>query len=128
WRVAMTAAWVLATASAAGREAQRASESLDQAWSARVPGAQGESHREGVIAPGDSREEEIASEARGLTMRFGNLVAVDHVNFRSARCGSFGFRGSNGCGKSTSMKMVTGRLPASEGEAWRCGQPVDPKD
>ncbi|HAN7318628.1 TPA: ribosome-associated ATPase/putative transporter RbbA, partial [Escherichia coli] len=36
--------------------------------------------------------------------------------------------GSNGCGKSTTMKMLTGLLPASEGEAWLFGQPVDPKD
>ncbi|MQK37873.1 ABC transporter ATP-binding protein/permease, partial [Escherichia coli] len=35
---------------------------------------------------------------------------------------------SNGCGKSTTMKMLTGLLPASEGEAWLFGQPVDPKD
>ncbi|HBC1314205.1 TPA: ribosome-associated ATPase/putative transporter RbbA, partial [Escherichia coli] len=40
----------------------------------------------------------------------------------------FGFLGSNGCGKSTTMKMLTGLLPASEGEAWLFGQPVDPKD
>ncbi|WP_163348071.1 ATP-binding cassette domain-containing protein, partial [Enterobacter hormaechei] len=63
-----------------------------------------------------------------LTMRFGNFVAVDHVNFRIARGEIFGFLGSNGCGKSTTMKMLTGLLPASEGEAWLFGQPVDPKD
>ena len=61
-------------------------------------------------------------------MRFGNFVAVDHVNFRIARGEIFGFLGSNGCGKSTTMKMLTGLLPASEGEAWLFGQPVDPKD
>ncbi|GHK54605.1 hypothetical protein KPZU09_43410 [Klebsiella pneumoniae] len=61
-------------------------------------------------------------------MRFGNFVAVDHVNFRIARGEIFGFLGSNGCGKSTTMKMLTGLLPASEGEARLFGQPVDPKD
>ncbi|HGB9712367.1 TPA: ribosome-associated ATPase/putative transporter RbbA, partial [Escherichia coli] len=55
-------------------------------------------------------------------------VAVDHVNFRIPRGEIFGFLGSNGCGKSTTMKMLTGLLPASEGEAWLFGQPVDPKD
>ena len=61
-------------------------------------------------------------------MRFGSFVAVDHVNFRIPRGEIFGFLGSNGCGKSTTMKMLTGLLPASEGEAWLFGQPVDPKD
>ncbi|EGK3862329.1 ribosome-associated ATPase/putative transporter RbbA, partial [Escherichia coli] len=51
-----------------------------------------------------------------------------HVNFRIPRGEIFGFLGSNGCGKSTTMKMLTGLLPASEGEAWLFGQPVDPKD
>ncbi|MFR0331149.1 ribosome-associated ATPase/putative transporter RbbA, partial [Escherichia coli] len=49
-------------------------------------------------------------------------------NFRIPRGEIFGFLGSNGCGKSTTMKMLTGLLPASEGEAWLFGQPVDPKD
>ncbi|MGX2824196.1 ribosome-associated ATPase/putative transporter RbbA, partial [Escherichia coli] len=48
--------------------------------------------------------------------------------FRIPRGEIFGFLGSNGCGKSTTMKMLTGLLPASEGEAWLFGQPVDPKD
>lgn len=70
-----------------------------------------------IIPPRNAEESEIAIEARGLTMRFGNFVAVDHVNFRIARGEIFGFLGSNGCGKSTTMKMLTGLLPASEGEA-----------
>ena len=61
-------------------------------------------------------------------MRFGKFVAVDHVNFRIPRGEIFGFLGSNGCGKSTTMKMLTGLLPASEGEAWLFGQAVDPKN
>ena len=49
-------------------------------------------------------------------MRFGDFVAVDHVSFRIRRGEIFGFLGSNGCGKTT-MKMLTGLLPASEGRA-----------
>jgi ribosome-dependent ATPase len=64
---------------------------------------------------------------QGLTMRFGDFVAVDNVSFRIARGEIFGFLGSNGCGKTTTMKMLTGLLPASEGHAWLFGQPVDPK-
>ncbi|MGK1048700.1 ribosome-associated ATPase/putative transporter RbbA [Klebsiella pneumoniae] len=128
WLVAMNAGEVLATGSAAELKAQIGSQTLEQAFIALLPEAQRQAHRAVVIPPRDSREEEIAIEARGLTMRFGNFVAVDHVNFRIARGEIFGFLGSNGCGKSTTMKMLTGLLPASEGEAWLFGQPVDPKD
>ncbi|HDZ9524240.1 TPA: ribosome-associated ATPase/putative transporter RbbA [Klebsiella pneumoniae] len=128
WLVAMNAGEVLATGSAAELKAQTGSQPLEQAFIALLPEAQRRAHRAVVIPPRDSREEEIAIEARGLTMRFGNFVAVDHVNFRIARGEIFGFLGSNGCGKSTTMKMLTGLLPASEGEAWLFGQPVDPKD
>lgn len=128
WLVAMNAGEVLATGSAAELKAQTGSQTLEQAFIALLPEAQRQAHRAVVIPPRDSREEEIAIEARGLTMRFGNFVAVDHVNFHIARGEIFGFLGSNGCGKSTTMKMLTGLLPASEGEAWLFGQPVDPKD
>lgn len=128
WLVAMNAGEVLATGSAAELKAQTGSQTLEQAFIALLPEAQRQAHRAVVIPPRDSREEEIAIEARGLTMRFGNFVAVDHVNFRIARGEIFGFLGSNGCGKSTTMKMLTSLLPASEGEAWLFGQPVDPKD
>lgn len=128
WLVAMNAGEVLATGSAAELKAQTGSQTLEQAFIALLPEAQRQAHKTVVIPPRDSREEEIAIEARGLTMRFGNFVAVDHVNFRIARGEIFGFLGSNGCGKSTTMKMLTGLLPASEGEAWLFGHPIDPKD
>lgn len=128
WLVAMNAGEVLATGSAAELKAQTGSQTLEQAFIALLPEAQRQAHKTVIIPPRDDREEEIAIEARGLTMRFGNFVAVDHVNFRIARGEIFGFLGSNGCGKSTTMKMLTGLLPASEGEAWLFGQPVDPKD
>jgi ribosome-dependent ATPase len=61
-------------------------------------------------------------------MRFGDFVAVDHVSFRIRRGEIFGFLGSNGCGKSTTMKMLTGLLPASEGSAWLFGREVESTD
>ncbi|HHS9998630.1 TPA: ribosome-associated ATPase/putative transporter RbbA [Klebsiella quasipneumoniae subsp. quasipneumoniae] len=128
WLVAMNAGEVLATGTATELKAQTGSQTLEQAFIALLPEAQRQAHKAVVIPPRDDREEEIAIEARGLTMRFGDFVAVDHVNFRIARGEIFGFLGSNGCGKSTTMKMLTGLLPASEGEAWLFGQPVDPKD
>jgi ribosome-dependent ATPase len=71
---------------------------------------------------------EPAIRARALTRRFGDFTAVDSVSFDIARGEIFGFLGSNGCGKTTTMKMLTGLLPASEGEAWIFGQPVDAQD
>lgn len=128
WLVAMNAGEVLATGSADELKAHTASQTLEQAFIALLPEAQRLAHKEVIIPPRNADESEIAIEARGLTMRFGQFVAVDHVNFRIARGEIFGFLGSNGCGKSTTMKMLTGLLPASEGEAWLFGQPVDPRD
>ena len=128
WLIAMNAGEVLATGSADELKAHTASQTLEQAFIALLPEAQRLAHKEVIIPPRNADESEIAIEARGLTMRFGQFVAVDHVNFRIARGEIFGFLGSNGCGKSTTMKMLTGLLPASEGEAWLFGQPVDPRD
>ncbi|HWJ73134.1 MAG TPA: ribosome-associated ATPase/putative transporter RbbA [Kaistia sp.] len=69
-----------------------------------------------------------AIEAEGLTRRFGTFTAVDHVSFRIGRGEIFGFLGSNGSGKSTTMRMLTGLLPASEGEAKLFGQVLDAND
>jgi ribosome-dependent ATPase len=66
--------------------------------------------------------------ARGLTRRFGDFTAVDSVDFSINVGEIFGFLGSNGCGKSTTMKMLTGLLPISSGEASLFGKPVDARN
>ncbi|CAN7175531.1 ribosome-associated ATPase/putative transporter RbbA [Bosea sp. LjRoot9] len=66
--------------------------------------------------------------AERLTRRFGDFTAVNDVSFRIERGEIFGFLGSNGCGKTTTMKMLTGLLPASEGRAELLGRPVDASD
>src|SRR5580704_15950307 len=66
--------------------------------------------------------------ARALTRRFGDFTAVDRVSFTIGRGEIFGFVGSNGCGKTTTMKMLTGLLAPSEGEALLFGQPLDASD
>lgn len=71
---------------------------------------------------------EPAIRARDLTKRFGDFTAVDKVSFDIAHGEIFGFLGSNGCGKTTTMKMLTGLLPATEGEAWIFGRKVDAQD
>ena len=66
-----------------------------------------------------------AMEAHGLTKRFGDFTAVNHVSFTIQKGEIFGFLGSNGCGKSTTMKMLTGLLEATEGDATLLGKPID---
>lgn len=64
-------------------------------------------------------------EAHGLTKQFGNFKAVDHVDFKIEKGEIFGFIGSNGCGKSTMMKMLMGLLDATSGTAELFGEPID---
>lgn len=125
--VAMDAGQVLATGTPAEMLERTGSDSLEQAFIRLLPEAKRSQHRELVIPP-QPPSDSVAIEAHGLTMRFGDFVAVDQVNFRIARGEIFGFLGSNGCGKTTTMKMLTGLLPASEGEALLFGKPVDPHD
>jgi ABC-type multidrug transport system ATPase subunit len=56
-------------------------------------------------------------EAEGLTKRFGNFTAVDHVSFSVAKGSIFGFLGPNGSGKSTVIRMLCGILEPTEGTA-----------
>ena len=129
WLVAMDAGQVLATGTPREMLERTGAASLEAAFIALLPEERKRGHQPVEIAPlalGDDAD--VAIEAQGLTMRFGDFVAVDHVDFRIRRGEIFGFLGSNGCGKSTTMKMLTGLLPASAGEAWLFGQKVDPRD
>lgn len=125
--LAMDAGRVLAMGSPDELLARTGSENLEEAFIQLLPEAKRSQHKELQIPPRE-HSDGVAIEAHGLTMRFGDFVAVDHVNFRIERGEIFGFLGSNGCGKSTTMKMLTGLLPASEGDAWLFGKPVDPRD
>lgn len=129
WLIAMDEGRVLATGTPAELEQRTGADSLEAAFIALLPEAKRRGHKPVEIVPlevGDDAE--IAIEARDLTMKFGDFVAVDHVNFRIRKGEIFGFLGSNGCGKSTTMKMLTGLLPASEGQAWLFGEEVDPRN
>jgi ribosome-dependent ATPase len=102
---------------------------LDEAFIALLPEEKRALHRKVIVRPRIAAADEVpAIEAEGLTRRFGNFVAVDHVNFRIAPGEIFGFLGSNGCGKSTTMKMLTGFLPATEGWAKLFGRPMGSND
>src|SRR5690554_503694 len=129
--VAMDAGQILATGTPQELLARSGSKTLEEAFIALLPEEKKKGHAPVVIPPLPETvqsEDDIAIEAEGLTMRFGDFVAVDNVSFRIRRGEIFGFLDSNGCGKTTTMKMLTGLLPASEGRAWLFGNEVNPKD
>ena len=128
WLVAMDEGRVLATGAPQELLARTGCDSLEDVFIALMPEEKKRGHQAVVIPPLQVDDADVAIEAQGLTMRFGDFTAVDHVNFRIRRGEIFGFLGSNGCGKSTTMKMLTGLLPASDGQAWLFGKPVDPHD
>lgn len=57
----------------------------------------------------------------GLTKKYGELLAVDHLDFHVQRGTILGLVGPNGAGKTTSMRCMTGIIPATEGEMWVAG-------
>ncbi len=129
WLVAMNAGRVLATGTPGELLARTSSRTLEEAFIALLPEEQRRGHEAVTIPPrATGAADETAIEAHGLTARFGEFVAVDHVSFRIARGEIFGFLGSNGCGKTTTMKMLTALLSPSEGRASLFGQPVDAND
>ena len=69
-----------------------------------------------AIEPANAGDGDIAIRARGLTKRFGDLVAVDHVNLAVPKAQVYGFLGPNGSGKSTTIRMLCGLLTPSAGE------------
>ena len=100
---------------------------LDEAFT-HYQGDTGHSNEPLVIAPRVSDNSDIAIEAHDLTLKFGDFTAVNNVSFAIGRGEIFGFLGSNGCGKTTTMKVLTGLMPATEGSAKLLGNPVDAKD
>ena len=129
WLAAIDDGKVLATGTPKELLETTNSPNLEEAFIRLLPEEKKRGHQAVVIPPlSDGGADDIAIEAEGLTMRFGDFVAVDSVSFRIRRGEIFGFLGSNGCGKSTTMKMLTGLLPASEGRAWLFGHEVNPHD
>jgi ribosome-dependent ATPase len=125
WIVAMDAGRVLATGTPEELMTRTGTRDLEQCFIALLPEEKRMGHTELTIPPRASGTSEIAIEAHGLTRRFGTFTAVDHVTLSIERGEIFGFLGSNGCGKSTTMKMLTGLLPPTEGSATLFGNSVE---
>lgn len=128
WLAAMDDGRVLATGSPAELLTRTGAADLDAAFIELLPPAKRQGHEALVVPPRVAQADGPAIVAEGLTMRFGDFTAVDHVDFEIGRGEIFGFLGSNGCGKTTTMKMLTGLLPPSEGRALLFGNEVDTKD
>jgi ribosome-dependent ATPase len=128
WLIAMDAGRILATGTPDELMQRTGTENLEETFVALLPPEKrGDAHRL-TIPPRVDTGAEPAIVARNLTRRFGKFTAVNAVNFTIERGEIFGFLGSNGCGKSTTMKMLTGLLPATEGEAKLFGKTVDAKN
>ena len=128
WLVAMDAGKILATGTPLDLKTKTASNTIEEAFISLLPMSQKVGHRELKIPPRRADGSEPVIVARGLTRRFGDFTAVDHVSFDIGRGEIFGFLGSNGCGKTTTMKMLTGLLPSTEGSATLLGRSINAED
>jgi ribosome-dependent ATPase len=127
WLIAMNAGRVLAAGTPGAIKAQTKATTIEDAFIALLPGQAAREHT-GLKIPPRTIDGELVIVARDLTRRFEDFTAVDNVSFDIGRGEIFGFVGSNGCGKTTTMKTLTGLLPPSDGEALLFGQPVNASD
>lgn len=128
WLAAMSDGKVIATGSPDEVRGHAGESTLEKAFISMLSEAARVGHRDVVVPPRQSLGGTPAVQAIGLTRKFDDFVAVDSVNFEIERGEIFGFLGSNGCGKTTTMKMLTGLLPASEGKALLFGETLDAND
>jgi ribosome-dependent ATPase len=127
--VAMNDGKILAVGTPADLKAQTRAASVEDAFVALLfPEQSGDGRKRLQVPPRRLVDGEPVITARNLTCRFGDFTAVDRVNFTIERGEIFGFVGSNGCGKTTTMKMLTGLLAPTEGEALLFGKPLDASD
>ena len=126
--IAMNDGKVLAVGSPAELKAKTNVRTVEDAFIALLPPERRAGHKRLQIPPRGRADGEPVITARDLTCRFGDFTAVNRVSFTIERGEIFGFVGSNGCGKTTTMKMLTGLLAPTEGEALLFGRPLDASD
>ena len=127
WLVAMDDGKVIGTGSPSRIKKQTGHKTLDEAFISLLSEEKRHDHHALIVPPRQKNSEtiEAAITATALTKRFGDFTAVDNVSLSIERGEIFGFLGSNGCGKTTTMKMLTGLQPSSSGEAKLFGNRVD---
>lgn len=127
WLVAMDDGRVIGTGSPSEIKLKTGQKTLDEAFISLLPEEKRHDHQVLVVPPRqqNSTTVEAAITATELTKSFGDFTAVNKVSLSIERGEIFGFLGSNGCGKTTTMKMLTGLQPASSGEAKLFGEKVD---
>ncbi len=128
WLVAMDAGRVVASGTPAALKHDTGARSVEAAFVALMPEAARGAQTPHAVLPRRLIDPKPVIVARNLTYRFGEFTAVDHVSFTIGRGEIFGFVGSNGCGKTTTMKMLTGLMPPSEGDVMLFGRPLDARD
>ena len=126
WLIAMDEGRILDTGTPEEILEKTGRDNLDGAFIQLLPESRRSGHRDLIVPPLEvSENEDYAIVAENLTKRFGSFTAVDHVSFKIRKGEIFGFLGSNGCGKTTTMRMLTGLAPATEGSAEIFGRKVD---
>jgi len=130
WLIAMDSGKILAEETPQELLQQTGAANLDEAFIQLLPESKRKGHQILVVPPREETIEEHlpAIVAENLVMRFGDFTAVDNVSFTIERGEIFGFLGSNGCGKTTTMKMLTGLLSPTDGKAWLFGKPSEAQD
>jgi len=128
WLIAMDEGRVLAASRPADLKEQTGKTSLEEAFISLLPEDKRRRHHGLEIPPRRVHADEPAIKAERLTRKFGSFTAVDSVSFEIEQGEIFGFLGSNGCGKTTTMKMLTGLMSPSAGEAWLFGEKTDSRD
>ena len=125
WLIAMDGGKILATGTPKEILARTCAQNLDEAFIRLLPEERRRGHKEISVPPlvADGQVK-YSIEAENLTKRFGSFTAVNHVSFKIPEGEIFGFLGSNGCGKSTTMRMLTGLLPTTEGTVKLFGEPL----
>ncbi|SIS53522.1 ribosome-associated ATPase/putative transporter RbbA [Phaeovulum vinaykumarii] len=128
WIAALDDGQVIATGTPDDLRARTGEATLEAAFVALLPPTRRARGGKVELRPRDHAGARIAIEAEGLTRRFGDFTAVDNVSFRIPEGEIFGFLGSNGCGKTTTMKMLTGLLDPSAGTTRLFGAPLGAAD
>lgn len=125
WLIAMDRGRIIGTGAPDDLKQQTKTATLEDAYVALQPGVRRRRTQKIELPPAIEDRRETAIHAKGLTRRFADFTAVADVDLTIKRGEIFGFLGSNGCGKTTTMKMLTGLLPPTAGKAELFGERVE---